>query len=68
MAGVKKEDKRYVRYTEGAELYSMSLSKFQELAKDAHACYKVKQLVLVKLDDIERYLETCRITDDDFYK
>ena len=39
--------KRFVRYTEGAEMYSMSLSKFQELAKDAKACYKIKHLVLV---------------------
>ena len=41
-----KEKKRFVRYSEGAELYSMGITKFQELCKDAKACYKVNQLVL----------------------
>ena len=31
----KTNNKRFVRYPEGAEMYSMSLSKFQQLAKDA---------------------------------
>lgn len=31
-------------------MYSMGLSKFQELAKDAKACYKVGQLVLVNTE------------------
>lgn len=43
-------------------------TKFQELAKDAKACYKVNQLVLVNLDILDAYLETFRITDEDFYK
>ena len=60
--------KRFVRYADGAEMYSMSLSKFQQLAKDAKACYKVNQLVLVNLDIIDEYLETYHIVDEDFYK
>ena len=48
--------KKFVRYAEGAELYSMGLTKFQELAKDAKACYKINQLVLVNLDVIDEYL------------
>lgn len=31
-------NKRYVRYPEGAEMYSMSVSKFMQIAKDAKAC------------------------------
>ena len=61
-------NKRFVRYPEGAEMYSMSLSKFQQIAKDAKACYKVNQLVLVNLDILDAYLETFRIVDEDFYK
>ncbi len=38
------------------------------LAKDAKACYKVNQLVLVNLDIIDEYLETFHIVDDEFYK
>ena len=64
----KKDRKRFVRYSEGAEMYSMGLTKFQELAKDAKACYKVNQLVLVNLDILDEYLEGFRITDDTFYK
>ena len=54
----KTNNKRFVRYSEGAEMYSMSVSKFMQLAKDAKACYKVNQLVLVNLDIIDEYLET----------
>ena len=61
----KTNNKRFVRYPEGAEMYSMSLSKFQQLAKDAKACYKMNRLVLVNLDE---YLETFHIEDEEFYK
>ena len=64
----KTNNKRFVRYPEGAEMYSMSLSKFQQLAKDAKACYKVNQLVLVNLDILDEYLETFHIVDENFYK
>ena len=57
----KTNNKRFVRYSEGAEMYSMGKTKFQELAK-------VNQLVLVNLDILDAYLETFRITDEDFYK
>ena len=59
---------RFVRYPEGAEMYSMSLSKFQQLAKDAKACYKMNRLVLVNLDILDEYLETFHIEDEEFYK
>ena len=36
---VKITDKKYVRYKEGAERYSMGLHTFQELAKEANAIY-----------------------------
>lgn len=64
----KKKRDKFVRYSEGAEMYHMSQSKFMQLAKDAKACYKVGQMVLVKLEIIDEYLETFRIMDDDFYK
>lgn len=34
----KAREKRFIRYTEGAEMYSMSLSKFQQLANDGFNC------------------------------
>ncbi len=60
--------KKFVRYKEGAEMYSMGITKFQELAKDAKACYKVKQMVLVNVELIDKYLETYHIVEADFYK
>lgn len=64
----KTNNKRFVRDPEGAEMYSMSLSKFQQLAKDAKACYKMNRLVLVNLDILDEYLETFHIEDEEFYK
>ena len=64
----KTNNKRFVRYAEGAEMYSMGMTKFQELAKDANACYKINQLVLVNLDILDKYLENFRITERDYYK
>ena len=59
---------KFVRYSEGAEMYHMGLSKFMQMAKDAKAVYKLGQLVLVNLKIFDEYLETFHIVDDDFYK
>ena len=53
--------KRFVRYKEGAELYSMCQRKFEQMAKDANAIYKLDKLVLVNCDIFEEYLETLRV-------
>ena len=52
--------KKFVRYEEGAKKYSMGLSKFQRLAREAKATYKVDKLVLVNCDLFEKYLESFR--------
>ena len=52
--------KRYVRYKEGAELYSIGLTKFQQLAKEAGAVIKVDKLVLVDCQKFEEFLESFR--------
>lgn len=52
--------KKFVRYPEGAELYSLGLSKFQQLAREAKAVYKVDKVALVNCEIFERYLETFR--------
>lgn len=55
------KEKKYVRYAEGAEMYSMSIRKFQDLAKDAGAIYKVGKMALVKVDIMDKYLETFKL-------
>ena len=39
--------KKFVRYSDGAKMYSMGMTKFQEGAKDAKACYKIGQLAKI---------------------
>lgn len=34
-------NKRFVRYSEGAKMYFMSVLKFMQLEIDTKACYKV---------------------------
>lgn len=48
--------KKFVRYDEGAELYSMGLHTFQDLAKDAGAVYRIKGIVLVNTELVDEYL------------
>ena len=62
------EMKKFVRYADGARMYSMGLTKFQQLAKDANACYKIGQLVLVNTEILDKYLEAYHITDSSFYR
>lgn len=58
---VKAGKKKFVRYQEGAELYSMGLHTFEELAKEAGAIYKIRRVVLVNLEIFEEYLDTFRM-------
>ena len=49
--------KKFVRYQEGAEKYSLGLTKFQELVKEAKAVYKIDKVALVNCEIFERYLD-----------
>ena len=53
--------KKFVSYQEGTEKYSLGLTKFQELAKEAKAVYKIDKVALVNCEIFERYLESFRI-------
>lgn len=53
--------KKFIRYQDGADIYSMSLRKFQELAKDAGAIYKVGKMALVNCEILDEYLETFKL-------
>lgn len=58
-----RQRKKFVRYKEGAEMYSMCQSKFERMARDAKAVYKLDKLVLVNTEIFEKYLETFRIVE-----
>ena len=60
VAETKKYAKKFVRYKEGAERYSLGLTKIQALAKEAKSVYKIDGVALVNCELFERYLETFR--------
>ena len=53
--------KKFVRYQEGAEKYSLGLTKFQEQDKEAKAVYKIDKVALANCEIFERYLESFHI-------
>ena len=55
--------KKFVRYKDGAEIYSMCQSKFERMVREAKATYKLDKLVLVNTEIFERYLETFRVVE-----
>ncbi|WP_242830348.1 DUF6462 family protein [Butyrivibrio sp. AE3009] len=55
---VKEGKKKYVRYAEGAELYSMGRHTFEALAKEAQATRKVKGVVLCNTEKIDAFIES----------
>ena len=58
--------KRFVRYDEGRQLYSMGRNRFIELAKKADSRYKVCGVVLCDTDKIYEYIVTnCKMIDTD---
>ena len=52
--------KKFVRYKEGAKKYSLGLTKFQALAKEAKAVYKINGIALVNCEIFEQFLESFR--------
>lgn len=64
MANVEPRKKIFVRYKEGAEMYSMCQKTFEMRAKEAGAVYKVGKTVLVNCDIFEKYLELFRLPSE----
>ncbi len=53
--------KHYVRYEEGAVLYSMCHKTFAKLAKEADAIREYGKIKLVNVDKVDEYIElVCR--------
>ena len=51
-------NKKYIRYKEGASIYSMSLREFFKLAHDAGAVYKRGSMALVNTEILDRFMES----------
>ena len=52
--------KKFVKYEEGATMYSMGIHAFTELAKEAKAIYRIRRIVLVNTEIIDEYIENFR--------
>jgi len=51
------DNKKFVRYKEGAQMYGMSEREFMKLAHDAEAVYKRNKMCLVNVELIDKFLE-----------
>ena len=58
------QGKKYVRYDEGAELFSVGVHTFQKWAKQANAVYKINGVVLVNIEKVERFVEAFEVQED----
>lgn len=59
--------KKWVRYDEGAAIYSMGINSFRQLAKDAKAVYRVNRIVIINTEKIDEYMELmCADNPSDF--
>ena len=61
---VRGRGKKFVSLNEGADLYSLGLHSFREIAKDAKAIYKIKRRVLVNTEKVDEFLEAFAVDDD----
>ena len=52
----KEKRKKFIRYKEGVELYSIGMTKFQEIAKESGAVYKIGQMALVNTEILDEYI------------
>ena len=52
--------KKFVKYDEGAAMFSMGIHSFMDLAKEAKVVYRIRRIVLVNTEIIEEYLENFR--------
>ena len=58
----KSANKKFVRYKDGAELYSLGIQNFMKIAKEAGAVRKIRGTVLVNTEKLDAYI------DKPFYK
>ena len=55
-----RKKKKYIRYEEGAVLYSMGKNSFRQISQDAHAIVRLKRIALVNVEVLDEYLESFR--------
>ena len=51
------DDRKYIRYREGARVYGMSEHSFSKLASDADAVYHPNKMALVNISEFDEYMK-----------
>jgi len=54
------DNKKFVRYKEGAQIYGMSEREFYNLAHEAGAVYKRNKIALVNLEILDKFMVSYR--------
>ncbi len=54
------DNRKYVRYKEGAQIYGMSEREFYKLAHEAKAVYKRNKIALVNLEILDQFMVSYR--------
>ena len=55
--------KKYVRYKDGAELYSLGIQNFMKIAKEAGAVRKICGTVLVNTEKLDEYIDSFEVKE-----
>ena len=54
-------DKLYVRYKEGAKMFSISERQFNKIAHESGAVSKLEKIALVSISKVQEYLDDRRL-------
>ena len=59
----KLSSKKFVRYKDGAELYSFGIQNFMKIAKEAGAVRKIRGTVLVNTEKLDEYIDSFEVRE-----
>ena len=56
-------NRKFVRYKDGAELYSLGIQNFMKIAKEAGAVRKIRGTVLVNTEKLDEYIDSFEVRE-----
>lgn len=56
-------NKKFVRYKDGAELYSLGIQNFMKIAKEAGAVRKIRGTVLVNTEKLDENIDSFEVKE-----
>ena len=56
-------NKKFIRYKDGAELYSLGIQNFMKIAKEAGAVRKIRGTVLVNIEKLDEYIDSFEVKE-----